>query len=158
MTGGDAVTGRPAGGDADSAGAGSSADAVGVGNAAGSASARSSADAAGVVTVLMTAPDARVAEKIVRRLLDEGLVACGNVLPGATSLYRWEGKVQRDEEVVVVMKSVQAAAARVVERAEELHPYDVPEILVHQVVGGGAAYLAWVRAECGSAPDGERVR
>lgn len=106
----------------------------------------------------MTAPDMAAAEEIVRRLLDEGLVACGNVLPGATSLYRWEGKVQRDEEVVVVMKSVREAAARVVERAEELHPYDVPEVLVHQVVGGASAYLAWVRGECRSAPTGEWVR
>ena len=116
------------------------------------------ADAGGVVTVLMTAPDMQAAEKIVRRLLDEGLVACGNILPGATSLYRWEGKVQRDEEVVVVMKSVQGAAAQVVGRAGELHPYDVPEILVHQVAGGAPAYLAWVRNECRPAPAGEGFR
>lgn len=116
------------------------------------------AESVGVVTVLMTAPDAPTAERIVRRLLDEGLVACGNVLPGATSLYRWEGKVQRDEEVVVVMKSARESAARLLERAEELHPYEVPELLVHDVAGGAAAYLAWVRDECRRARDGERSR
>ena len=102
----------------------------------------------GVVTVLMTAPDAATAEEIVGRLLDERLVACGNVLPGATSLYRWEGKVERDEEVVVIMKTLRETTPRVLERAEQLHPYDVPELLVHEVTDGSPAYLAWVRREC----------
>lgn len=112
----------------------------------------------GVVTVLMTAPDAATAEEIVRQLVDERLVACGNILPGATSIYWWEGKVHRDEEVVVIMKTPQETVRRAVRRAEQLHPYDVPELLVHTVADGAPAYLRWVRSTCRSLPAGERSR
>ena len=102
-----------------------------------------------VVTVLMTAPGAEVAETVVCGLLDERLVACGNVIPGAVSLYRWEGRVHRDEEVVVILKTLRRLVPRVLERAEELHPYDVPELLVQDVIDGSRAYVEWVGKECG---------
>lgn len=101
-----------------------------------------------MVTVLMTAPGTDVAEAVVRGLLEERLVACGNVLPGAVSLYRWKGEVHRDEEAVVVLKTVRRLVSRVLERAGALHPYDVPELLVHKVADGAPAYLAWVGREC----------
>jgi len=101
-----------------------------------------------VVTVLMTAPDAVSAGRIVGALLGDNLVACGNILPGATSLYRWKGAVQQGEEAVVIMKTLRRLAPQVLERAVELHPYDVPELLVQPVTDGAAAYLDWVRREC----------
>ena len=97
----------------------------------------------------MTAPGADVAEKVVRSLLDERLVACGNIVPGAVSLYRWEGAVHRDEEVVVILKTVRRLVPRVLERARALHPYEVPELLVQEVADGNQAYLDWVEEECG---------
>lgn len=102
-----------------------------------------------MVTVLMTAPGADVAEDVVRTLLDERLVACGNIVPGAVSLYRWEGAVHRDEEVVVIMKTLRRLVPRVLERARALHPYDVPELLVQEVADGDPAYLEWVAEQCG---------
>ncbi len=102
-----------------------------------------------MVTVLMTAPGADVAEKVVRSLLDERLVACGNIVPGAVSLYRWEGTVHRDEEVLVILKTVHRLVPRVLERARALHPYEVPELLVQEVADGNPAYLDWVQEECG---------
>ena len=101
-----------------------------------------------VLTILMTAPDAEVGERIVARLLDERLIACGNVVPGAVSLYRWEGEVQRDSEAVVFMKTVSEKVAAALDRAQELHPYEVPELLVHRVVAGSPEYLEWVENEC----------
>ena len=101
------------------------------------------------MTVLMTAPGADEAEAVVRSLLDERLVACGNVLPGAVSLYRWQGAVHRDNEAVVILKTVRRLVPRVLERARALHPYEVPELLVQEVVDGNPAYLQWVREECG---------
>ena len=101
-----------------------------------------------VVTVLMTAPGMEAAEAVVRSLLDERLVACGNLVPGAVSLYRWEGTVHRDEEVVVILKTLRRLAPRVLERARALHPYEVPELLVQEVVDGNPAYLRWVEEEC----------
>ena len=97
----------------------------------------------------MTAPGVDVAEPVVRSLLDERLVACGNIVPGAVSLYRWEGAVHRDEEVVVILKTVRRLVPQVIERARVLHPYEVPEMLVQEVVDGNPAYLRWVGEECG---------
>jgi len=102
-----------------------------------------------VVTVLMTAPGTEVAETVVRGLLDERLVACGNVLPGAFSIYRWRGEIHRDEEAVVVLKTLRRLVPRVLERAGALHPYEVPELLVQEVADGAPAYLEWVGRECG---------
>lgn len=102
-----------------------------------------------MVTVLMTVPGVEAAETVVRGLLDERLVACGNVLPGAVSLYRWKGEVHRDDEAVVVLKTLRRLVPRLLERAGELHPYDVPELLVQEVADGAPAYLEWVGRECG---------
>ena len=101
-----------------------------------------------VLIILMTAPDAGEGERIAGALLSEGLIACANIVPGVVSLYRWEGELQRDTEVLVVMKTRAATRARAVTRAQELHPYEVPEILVLDVTGGAAPYLAWVEQEC----------
>ena len=108
-----------------------------------------------VVTVLMTAPDAGAAEGIVRSLLDQGLVACGNVVPGAVSVYRWRGRVERAEEAVAILKTVERLVPRVLEVATTSHPYDIPELLVQEVAGGSAEYLEWVRSECDGKARGE---
>ena len=97
----------------------------------------------------MTAPGMDVAEMVVRGLLDERLVACGSVLPGAVSLYRWKGEVHRDGEAVVILKTVRRLVPQVLERAGALHPYEVPELLVQEVADGAPAYLEWVGSECG---------
>lgn len=103
----------------------------------------------GVLIILMTAPDAGEGERIAGALLDEGVIACANIVPGVVSLYRWQGEQKRDAEVLVVMKTWTTAESRAVARAQELHPYDVPEILALDVTGGAAPYLAWVEQECG---------
>lgn len=104
---------------------------------------------ADVQVVLSTAPDLESATKLVHTLVEERLAACGNVLPGATSIYRWEGAIHRDSEVLVVLKTHSGVAAELLRRAGELHPYDVPELLVLPVVDGDPAYLRWVVGETG---------
>ena len=94
--------------------------------------------------VLVTTPDAGVAEGLVRTLVEEGVVACGNILPGITSIYRWEGAVERATEALVVFKTTAAGAARLERRVPELHPYEVPEVLVLSVESGHEAYLKWI--------------
>lgn len=101
-------------------------------------------DAEGVRLALVTAPDAEVAASLVRRLVDEGVAACGNILPGIASIYRWEGAVERESESLILFKTTAAGAARLAERVSELHPYDVPEVLVVEVEGGHGPYLQWV--------------
>lgn len=105
-----------------------------------------------VVTVLMTAPGVAEAEAVVRSLVQERLTACGNILPGAVSIYQWEGELHRDKESVVILKTIRSLLPRMLERAEQLHPYDVPELLVLDVADGAGAYLEWVRQECRPEP------
>lgn len=93
---------------------------------------------------LVTAPDEATAEDIVARLVEEGVVACGTMLPGALSIYRWQGAVERQRETVIIFKTTAAGAARLLQRLPELHPYEVPEVLVLEVQGGHPPYLDWL--------------
>ena len=99
------------------------------------------------VVVLTTLDSAAEARRLVRRLVDQRLVACGTVLPGATSVYRWRGEVTEEDEVVVLMKTERSRwdALRAAIAAE--HPYEVPELLALPVGAGLERYLAWVSAE-----------
>ena len=98
------------------------------------------------VVVLVTVPSEAVAEQLVTTIVEERLAACGNIVPGLTSIYRWQEKVQIDAELLIVFKTTRATAPRMLARIEALHPYEVPEALVLPVEGGLAPYLAWVTA------------
>jgi periplasmic divalent cation tolerance protein len=100
----------------------------------------------GIVLVTVTAPAHDVAERIVTTMVEERLAACGSIVPGVTSIYRWEGAVQRDSEVQILFKTTRAVLPRLVSRVAELHPYDVPEVLALPVTAGLAAYTDWVAA------------
>ena len=97
-----------------------------------------------VRTVLVTAPDAPLAESMARALVEEKLAACVNVIPGLVSVYRWEGEVQRDQEALMILKTTEPRVAALRERVVQLHPYDVPEVLVLNVVDGHETYLGWI--------------
>jgi periplasmic divalent cation tolerance protein len=96
------------------------------------------------IVVLMTAPDADVASRIAGTLVDEGLVACVNILPGLRSIYRWEGKVCDEAEVLCLLKTRLDLYPVLRERIAALHPYQVPEIIALPLVAGSPAYLDWV--------------
>ena len=83
-----------------------------------------------ICAVLTTAPDEDVAATIARALVEERLAACVNVLPGARSIYRWEGALQDDTEVVLVIKSHRNRSQALAARIKDLHPYELPEVLV----------------------------
>lgn len=100
---------------------------------------------------LMTAPSIEVAEQIVRTLVEERVVACGNIMPGLTSIYRWRGAVERDAEVLVILKTTAPAVPRLLERAPALHPYEVPELLVLPVEAGYGPYVTWLTESCAAA-------
>ena len=100
-----------------------------------------------VRVVLVTAPDAEVGERLARALVEERLAACVNLVPGVQSIYRWEGSVRSDSEVLLVVKTTADRTAALAARVEALHPYDVPEVLELPIAGGSPAYLDWVRTE-----------
>jgi periplasmic divalent cation tolerance protein len=98
----------------------------------------------GVAVVLMTAPSEEVAATIARSLVEEGLIACANLVPQVRSLYRWEGKVCDEREVLVVMKLAAERYPALEARISALHPYTVPEVLRLDVTAGFPPYLGWL--------------
>jgi periplasmic divalent cation tolerance protein len=76
--------------------------------------------------------------------VEEGLAACGNVLPSIRSIYRWAGEVQDEAEALLVLKTERRLVPALKERLPALHPYQVPELLVIAVEDGLAPYLEWV--------------
>lgn len=103
------------------------------------------------LVVLITAGSREEAEQIAENLVGEMLAACVNIIPGVTSVYRWQERVQRDQEWLLVAKSHSDALDDLVQRVQELHSYDVPEIIALPLTGGSEAYLRWIDREvCGS--------
>ena len=97
--------------------------------------------------VLVTAPEAGVGHRIASTLVEERLAACVNLVPGISSIYRWDGGVQEDAEVLLVVKTSEARCSELTDRVRELHPYELPEVLALAAAGGSAPYLDWVREE-----------
>lgn len=108
-------------------------------------------EGAAVRVVLVTAPNAETGEFLARELVEERLAACGNVVPGLVSIYRWEDEVQRDDEVLVIIKTRRDRLDALRERVEDLHPYEVPEFLALPVERAHEAYARWVASECARA-------
>ena len=104
------------------------------------------------VFVYTTWPTAVEAEAAGRTLVERRLAACVNILPGMISHYRWEGKVERAEETVMIVKTRAALAGAVSDAVKELHSYEVPAILVMSLESVEANYLGWLLAATEAAP------
>jgi periplasmic divalent cation tolerance protein len=96
------------------------------------------------VVVLMTAGSREEAEALGQALVKEMLAACVNVVPGITSIYRWQDQVQQDAEWLLLAKTRHAVLDAFMDRVRALHSYDVPEILVLPILGGSPDYLRWL--------------
>lgn len=84
------------------------------------------------------------AARVVRSLVEERLIACGTLLPGARSIYRWKGGVQDEPEVVAMMKTRKQDWTALLSRLHELHPYETPECVAVRVAAGAPRYLEWL--------------
>lgn len=100
-----------------------------------------------VRVALSTAPDADTGARIAHTLVEERLAACVNVVPGIRSIYRWQGAIADEQEVLLVIKTHAERVAPLAERLRALHPYEVPELLSLEVDAGLAPYLQWVAGE-----------
>ncbi len=98
------------------------------------------------IVVLITVPDMKVARRVAKPLVEEGLAACVNLVPGVRSIYRWEGKTCDEPELLLLVKTRRACFAALERRVRELHPYSVPEVIALPIVEGSAPYLDWVAA------------
>jgi periplasmic divalent cation tolerance protein len=97
------------------------------------------------IVVLVTAPSTEKAAAIARALVEERLAACCNIVPGLRSIYAWEGRVQEDDEVLLVIKTSRDHFERLRARVVALHEYRCPEVIALPVADGHAPYLEWIR-------------
>jgi periplasmic divalent cation tolerance protein len=91
------------------------------------------------------------AERIARRLVDERLAACVQIIGPITSTFRWQGAVETAEEFLCLIKTRAAAYARLEQRIHQLHVYEVPEIIALPITAGSEAYLGWIDGEASEA-------
>ena len=96
------------------------------------------------IVVFVTTPSAEKAAELARALVEEGLAACGNVVPGLRSIYRWEGKIFDEPEAWLVLKTSSARFEALRARVVALHPYECPEVIALPIAQGHAPYLAWI--------------
>ena len=97
--------------------------------------------------VLVTVPDPETGHSLVRQMVQARLAACGSVVPGLTSIYRWKGEVHQDPESLVIFKTTTSVLEALKTRVVELHPYEVPEFLALPVADGHLPYVRWVLGE-----------
>jgi len=99
------------------------------------------------ISVYIVAADMAEAERIAEALVDERLAACVNILGGVRSVYRWQGAVERADEIALIAKTTQALFEPLATRVRALHSYKTPAIVAWRIVAGDAAYLDWIAAE-----------
>jgi periplasmic divalent cation tolerance protein len=102
-----------------------------------------------VVVVLVTVPDSDTGRALAQQVVEARLAACGSLIPGLTSVYRWEGRVQQDPDALIIFKTTAGRLPALKKTVVAHHPYEVPELLVLPTIHGHLPYLEWVRNEVG---------
>ena len=96
------------------------------------------------IIVLCTTPDFECAQKISLNLIEKNLAACCNMVPGMSSIYRWQNKILQEKETMLVIKSTQQKFTALEIEIKRLHPFEVPEIISIDISDGSAEYLNWI--------------
>jgi periplasmic divalent cation tolerance protein len=108
-----------------------------------------------ILLVMTNLPDAIIAQNIARRLIGQRLAACANILPGVTSVYRWQGKIEDASECALWLKTTCLQYDALLQALVELHPYELPEVIALPVERGLPAYLNWIETETQADEDPE---
>lgn len=101
-------------------------------------------DGAGPLVVLCTCPDEQVALQVANAVVEQRLAACVNRVPGIESIYHWEGRVERDREELLVIKTTRERYGALEACILEVHPYDTPEVIAMPIERGARSYLEWI--------------
>ncbi len=96
------------------------------------------------IVVFVTCPDREVGRKIAKSLVENKLAACVNVIDGLSSVYYWQGKIEEDNEVLLIIKTQEENYEKLEKFIKENHPYTVPEIIAMPVIKGSQDYLNWI--------------
>jgi periplasmic divalent cation tolerance protein len=100
-----------------------------------------------VAAIYTTIDDIKTARRIAQKLTEEQLVACVNIIPNIESVYRWKGKIENSNEIVLIAKTVDQNVKKTIQRIKQLHKYDVPDIIVLPIIGGLKDYLDYISKE-----------
>lgn len=100
------------------------------------------------IVIFITCVNLREAKKISGKLLDKKLVACANIVNGVSSRYWWKGKIEKSDEVMLIMKSMRPLFKSIVSEVKKLHSYSVPEIIALPIISGNPDYLKWIKMSC----------
>ncbi|MCX7802037.1 MAG: divalent-cation tolerance protein CutA [Meiothermus ruber] len=106
------------------------------------------------LTVFCTVPDLETARRIAHTVVHEELAACVNLLPGLTSVYRWQGQVEESSELLLIIKTRQERYPALEARIQALHPYQVPEVIALSIERGSVSYLDWISESTGTGSGG----
>ena len=102
------------------------------------------------IIVLITCPNQEVSQEVASALLDQKLAACVNTMTPVTSLYTWKGRINRDEEFLLIVKSrADLFESKLIPAVKAVHPYEVPEIIALPVIMGSEDYLGWIKEVTG---------
>lgn len=99
------------------------------------------------IVVFITAPSREVGREIGAHLVERKLAACANILPDVVSIFAWEGEIQNEGEVMLMVKTRRELFEQLVPAVEALHPYDLPEIIALPILVGSQRYLEWIDTE-----------
>jgi len=99
------------------------------------------------VVILSTCETKVAARRIASHLVERRLAACVNIMPGATSIYRWKGAIETASEYVLIIKSRRDLVKKIEHEFASVHPYEVPELVVLPIVDGGRAYMDWLEVQ-----------
>ncbi|RJQ55462.1 MAG: divalent-cation tolerance protein CutA [Nitrospiraceae bacterium] len=97
------------------------------------------------IVVFITAPDEDMAASIAKALVEARLAACANIIRAVRSIYAWQGKIEDDTEVLMIVKTRRGLFDRLQSKVKELHSYEVPEIIAFPIIAGSDDYLKWLR-------------
>lgn len=105
-------------------------------------------NANGFALVLVTAPDLKTARRLATAALEAKFIACANLVPRIESYYWWQSKLERGNEVLLILKTTRARLANLEKLVVREHPYDTPEFIVLPIIQGNARYLEWLGSSC----------
>lgn len=97
--------------------------------------------------IYVTCIDVEEAKTIAQKVIEEKLAACGNILPAMESVYKWEGKMEFSQEVVLLLKTKEDLAKKCIARVEKLHSYKIPCVISMKIADGAPAYLNWLNEQ-----------
>lgn len=100
------------------------------------------------IVIFITTKNVREANTIAAQLVGKKLIACANIVKGVSSVFRWQGKVDKAQEALMIIKARKGNLAKIIKAVKAAHSYDVPEVIALPVVGGNPDYIRWVKESC----------